>query len=503
MPTPWSLKLKQSKRITNVKSLFVVLSLAFSSAALASEYKPKLGDGVQLVDYDELAFEGDPDYTEHVYSADEQIKIYGGKFANGEPFYFHLLGRRMYPVGQFTEGLNILGRKNRLYPHLMAFGDLRLAYVYSEDGTDEKAEIAARMNLDIDLKLTSTERVHAFVRPFDKNGKFTRFVFGQDGVANEFQDQFDFNLDALFFEGDFGSIFTGIFDSYSKLDLPFAFGFMPILFHNGIWMNDAFIGAAFTIPAMNSAFFDISNMDVTFFTGNDEINSPISPLLNGTKIYGANAFIEAMRGYFEIGYAYTEDEDLNNGDQSYHNTAFSFSHRWKNYASLSYRLIGNFGQEALSNGEKNADGGILFIESSLVTDKPYTLIPYINVFFGVDKPKAVASQVGILNNVGILFENDGMTSFPTLDALGENTWGGAFGIEYLFNLDQQIIFEAAMVQPHAEAGSASTIDQEIGLGLRWQKPLSASLILRADAMVGLRTGQDDIWGTRTELRWKF
>ena len=457
-------------------------------------------------DHDSQAFLPDPSYAEHIYNAVAQFDIYKQRPERTEPFFF--FGRSMFPLGELGKGVNILGSKNELYPRFVGSGDLRLAYAYSDDGANGQAEIAARMNLDLDLKLTATERIHAFIRPLDKNGQFTRFSFGNAGVQGQFQRQLDFNLDGLFFEGDLGSIAAGISGSYVSFDLPFAVGFMPMIFQNGIWLNDAFTGAAFTITAKNSPMFDISNMDITFFAANDQINSAVSAQVDAVKLYGFNAFIETLNGYFEIGYAYTQDEDLTDADQSYHNMMMSYSHRIGNLASVSYRVLHNFGQE-VRPGQlvgKTADGTLMLLETSFITSKPYTLIPYTNLFYGFGRPQSVARAAGgILQNTGIIFEADGMTAFPTLEPTANDTWGGAMGIEYLFDLDQQIVVEAALVKT-AEGFNKpgrNARGHEYGFAARYQLPLTQTLILRADAMIGLRQQQRKIWGARTELRWKF
>lgn len=476
-----------------------------ANSHLVTEHK--MDSRAKKVDFNVSAFLPDPDYADHAYQADAQLGVYKERPQHDEPFYFSLYGRGLFPSRQFNEGLDIIGKKNELYPNLIGSGDLRLAYVYSDDGADSQAEIATRLNLDIDLQLTATERLHAFVRPFDRNGKFSRFSFNDNGFADKFHGVLDFEMDGLFFEGDLGAILSGLTDTYMPFDLPFAVGLMPMIFQNGIWLNDIFKGAAFTISAKNSPMLDISNMDITFFFANAEINSPVSAQLNAVKLYGFNAFIESLNGYLEIGYAYTKDEDLSDADQSYHNIMVSYSHRLGNLASVSYRVLHNFGQQARPGQlvGKTADGTLLLLETSYITSKPYTLIPYLNLFYGAGRPQSVARIGGILQNTGILFEADGMTAFPTMEATANDTWGGALGIEYLFDLNQQIIVEAALVktvQGFNKPGRNAKGD-EIGIGIRYQRPLSDSIILRFDSMFGYRQKQANIWGGRSELRWKF
>ncbi|PCI26893.1 hypothetical protein COB52_05640, partial [Candidatus Kaiserbacteria bacterium] len=294
--------------------------------------------------------------------------------------------------------------------------------------------------------------------------------------------------------------------------------------HNGIWINDIFTGAAFSLTAMNSTMLDISNMDVTFFAANDELNTPLAAGgndLNDQSIFGMNAFVEWFEGYMEFGYAYTIDELLDDGDHSYHNAMLSWTTRWGNTASLSYRLLGNFGQQdqitattpagppgpagditTVTDVTKNADGFLFLIESSWMTSMPYELIPYANFFVGVDKPQSVARAGGILQNTGILFEGDGLTSFPTMDATAADTWGAAFGIEYIPGfMNYQLVFEVATVQPHGD--QAGILGDQYGFGFRIQKPLTKTLILRFDGIYATREKQDQIYGGRTELRWKF
>ena len=83
---------------------------------------------------------------------------------------------------------------------------------------------------------------------------------------------------------------------------------------------------------------------------------------------------------------------------------------------------------------------------------PSTLIPYANFFVGFGNPQPLVDGfgAGILKNVGINFETDALTGYPKLNDTGANAWGGAIGVQYLFNLDQQLIFEAAMVQPFGD-----------------------------------------------------
>jgi hypothetical protein len=75
--------------------------------------------------------------------------------------------------------------------------------------------------------------------------------------------------------------------------------------------------------------------------------------------------------------------------RSYHNATVSFTRRYFDRISNSVRLIINAGQD-LPRGERTADGGLLIVESSLVTPRPLTVeVP------SAPKPRYRSSEGGI------------------------------------------------------------------------------------------------------------
>ena len=455
-------------------------------------------------------FGSDPTYPDDVYDVAEQIKIYGGKTPFDEPRPILEWGYPLYTEGALGRTYTTFGEKNLLRPQLLVFGDFRSALAFNDNGNQEIGQLAARLNLNVDLKLTSTERIHMFLRPIDKNNNFLRHeFFGND--HGEFDFVFDGNIEALFFEGDVGAIQSGLTDKWSTYDLPIAFGFMPLLFQNGLWVEDAFIGGAFTIPAKNSPKFDISNMDVTFFAGADKVTSAAIKNADGqiedskSNVFGVTAFIETREGYFEGGYGFIDDK--RNGDQlsdfDYHNLTASWTKRYGGKLSNSVRGFWSLGQTPNGSNTQTADGFAILVENSLVTHKPLTLIPYANFFIGVDRPQPlVRGNDGLLKNTGIAFETDGLTGFPKLDSSAQDAYGFAIGIENLFDLSRQVVFEFATVQPFG--GQSETIaGDQYALSARYQHNLNDRWILRTDAILGILGNADNLSGIRLELRRKF
>lgn len=499
----------------NANAWIACLLLALSAAApdaIADDTKtPEMSPEVTMLGHlEELPppedgwFKPDPTYPKDEYDADAQLAIYNSKHMNptAQPPIQH--GIRLYDRGAYTPRPTFLGTRNPINSHFMAYGDLRFGGAYYDNGVappggeTEQSVLAVRLNLDMDFAITATERVHAFVRPLDNGGSFTRYQFS-GGEENDFVDELDFKLETLFFEGDVNAIREGITNKKTTFDLPIALGRVPLFTQNGIWLNDAFDGAAMGITARSSPRFDISNMDFTFFAGFDKVTTDAAPG-DDSKVFGMAGFADALKGYIEYGYGFVAADD---SDRSYHNVTAAFTRRYRPTSTIglsnSVRLIGNFGQQG---PVKTADGFLVLVENSFHRRDPGFLVPYANFFAGFDSPQSLARAAGtggVLNNTGINFESDGLTGYPTLDARANDSYGAAVGLEKLWGVTQQVVVEAAVVQRM----DSSPLGSEYAFGVRYQRPITNAWIVRADAMHGWRQGREDVFGVRLELRRKF
>lgn len=488
------------------RALLVVIIACWAGGAPADDEDPVMSDDARPVEHDPDVFRPDPDYEDKPYDAEDQLAIYGGKRAIPPPRPMLEWGRPIYGSGPLRgEDRPPSERLDPVINQFTVYGDVRTAYAHADvEQAGDLGQFAMRANIDLDWKITGTERIHAFIRPFEDGTTFTRCQATGSLDTGECKAEFDADLDALFFEGDLGAMVSASRGSYTGWDLPFAVGLMPLLFQNGVWLEDAFTGVAFTRAARNSPGLDISNYDLTFFAGFDKVDSGALGGIDDARIYGATAFIDANQGYWEVGYAFTDASSVDS-DLSYSNVTVAFTRRYRDRLSNSVRLIYNFGQD-VPQGLRTADGFLLLVENSLVTRMPTTLVPYVNLFYGKDSPQSVARAAdagGVLKNTGITFESDGMTGFPTLDASARNTYGGALGVQYLFGLDRQIVVEIAGVKPHGERALAAVQSRQIGAGVRYQRPLTLAWLMRVDAVWGDAGSAQDFSGARIEFRRKF
>ncbi len=430
-----------------------------------------------------------------------EISVYTGKTCQPTQRPAVEWFRRWYDRGPIPASQHWFGKHNPDQFQFIVAGDQRIAYASNTQNGNANSLIAAQTNLDFDLRLTSTERFHWFITPLTQGADSTRWLLDDDRFISEA------NAELLFgyFEGDLGAMTGGIVNKTLPFDLPFAIGVMPLLIQNGVWMEDAILGVAMTVPAQNMPALNISNIDVTFFAGFDKIDSPaFQGDDNVAKIYAVMSFIEAWNGYVEADYAFLEDRDTAR-DRSYHNIGIGYTRRY-GMVSNSLRVIANAGQST-GGGENTADGVLLLSENSLVTAMPYNLVPYLNLFAGFDRPQSAARQAaagGVLRNTGILFESDNLTGYPTLDASANQTFGMALGINMLPpDFSRQLILETAMLGTMGDDAGRNAPGAQGGFGARYQLPLTHSVLIRMDAMYGFQENGGDIHGARVELRRKF
>ena len=451
-------------------------------------------------------FSPDPNKQHQVYDATNEHTIYGGKRSVNVQRPLVELGIPFYGRGEIPVSQTWLGETNLVQQKYYLFGDYRAAFAQSNNigagEGDETTEWATRLNLELDWWFTATERIHAFIGPFQDGGDFLRFEDGE--FFGEFN-LFNADVDTFFFEGDLGQLAGGFDGSYAPFDIPVAGGLVPLLFQNGIWVLDAFHGAALTLPSRNNPWFDWSNYDITFFTGLDQVTSAaFDNALHSAQFFAATTFIEARKAYVEVGYGYVVDRGDFDFDRSYHNIGISYTRRYFGGVSNAIRVIVNAGQDA-PKSERTADGILLLVENAFVSRKPYHRIPYINFFAGFGTPQPLARGAGPLFNTGISFQGDALTNFPTLDFTGFDTAGFSAGIELLGypRFDSQLILETTILHSHGDEAVTGVIGDQYAIAARWQKPIDHRTLFRADAIGAITENSDDVAGVRAEYRWKF
>ncbi|MBT6537633.1 MAG: hypothetical protein HOK98_15775, partial [Rhodospirillaceae bacterium] len=139
-------------------SLFLIGMASAEESDHIDQPLPEIPADAEFTEFDDTVFLPDPEYADDAYDPDEQIEIYGGKEAIDAPRPWLELGTPLYREGPLFEEYAFLGERNLVRPNLRVYGDLRTAVAYNDNGEGEVGLVAARLNLDIDLGITATER---------------------------------------------------------------------------------------------------------------------------------------------------------------------------------------------------------------------------------------------------------------------------------------------------------------------------------------------------------
>ncbi len=126
-------------------------------------------------------------------------------------------------------------------PRLWGYMINRTAVQQFENAARSNTEIANRMDLFVNLQLTGTEKILLNLRPTDSNrgGRFTRYSFNDSQGGEGFVGEYAPVLEALFFEGDLGSLFPRLDPGGIKpIDFGYTVGRQALTFQEGILLND-------------------------------------------------------------------------------------------------------------------------------------------------------------------------------------------------------------------------------------------------------------------------
>ena len=369
-------------------------------------------------------------------------------------------------------------------PAFLAFGTLRsavqsqsLTFSDVEDADVSLSEAAFRLDLFGNLYLTSTERVLIGFRPLDENASFTGFTLDCSGRADCFdengdevsglQDEFNFGIRTLFFEGDIGEIFPAAdWKDSKRLDIGISVGRQPLSFQEGLLINEDAIDAV-GLTRANLKPRGVVNLRVTGLVGWGDINRTAIPVnadpelfadltlqeleelnasLSGPNpgdksalLFGLFTETDSRKSTIEADVIFVSADDLQ-GDGLY--VGISDTRRIGRFSNT-IRGVGSFtiGQEGL----RNSQGYVITNQFSWTPYHSYNHI-YINLFAGIDEYRSAArapATGGPLGLVGVLYAAVGIGRFPgALNNQPDNAVGGSFGYQFFFNKTrQQLILE--------------------------------------------------------------
>ena len=384
-------------------------------------------------------------------------------------------------------------------PSLIIYGEYRTAVQTFNNGDAEFSEWANRLDLFTNLYLTPTERIILGLRPFDdiRTGEFSGRSFGGDG-GSEWVDGFNLEIRNLFFEGDFGELFPNL-DPEDRLSLDYGFsiGRQPLLFQDGIMINDDFDAVGITRSSL--FFLGSSATRITAVYGRNEIHRGDNVLDRDAQLYGLFFSSDYAKATYDLDLAYVDGSAESGGDGFY--AGIAQTRRFGHYNST---LRANFSWALDEETTAVSNGSLLTAQISRHPRRNYDLV-YLNAFWGIDDYTSAARDPatgGPLGNIGILFAAVGLGNYGApLGNRANQAVGAAVGYQHFFDKDKtrQIIFELG-----GRTSTNSGMDDAAGaLGVQYQRALNQHAIFVLGGFGSAHEERGGGYGARAEMRIKF
>jgi hypothetical protein len=386
-------------------------------------------------------------------------------------------------------------------PAFWVFGTYRTGISYQDNRAGTKfTEWSNRLDLFGQLNLSGTERLLVGLRPLDRERGNRRTFASYDFRGGDWIDGANTDLQTFFFEGDFGEIFPNL-DPYDfgTLDYGFSVGRQPMLFQQGLLVNEDLIDAV-TVTRNTLSGSGNLNLRITGVYAHREVHRNNNQPDPDSQLIGL--FTESD---FAISTVNADVAYVNSRTNLADLVAFGLSaiqrlRGFHNTYNTSFHLLASFPTE----GETAASGQgeLLFSQVSWTPHHSNDLV-YLNGFWAIDQftsPARGPLAGGPLGQTGILFAAAGLGRFGApLSNQASDAAGGSLGYQLFFDeTRKQVVLEVG--------GRTDTngIDAgEIGIGARCQTALDQHWIFIVDGFATKREARGVAPGCRVELLAKF
>lgn len=437
---------------------------------------------------------------EYVPFKTEKSKEEVGRLPSRPPLLVEL-GDGFLDTGNLHPGFEIPYIGAVWQPRLWAYLINRTAIQTFEDGrsgNQRETELVNRLDFFVNLQLTGTEKILLGIRGTDNNrpNRFSRYTF--DGASEGFNDEFDFNIETLFFEGDLGSLFPVLDKKGSRpIDLGFTVGRQPVVFQEGILINDTIDAVGFV--RNNIPFPGTSNLRVSGMWGWNRLDrNDFDTRPSDENMFGLFIAADTQLSTFNYDMIYVDDSD--NGDGLYFGG--SAIQRLPAFGGIStaFRVNTSIALDDEIPGNVIGTGTLLTSELSK-TVKGSDDIVYFNSFLGLGNFTQAGREPingGPLANTGILFASPNLGSYlAELDPFTtDSVVGGAVGYQAFWdNKRRNLILEVAGRHDLSGDGFDS-----LGLGFQLQQAVGRHVQLQFESFYAFNEGRDDGYGARSEIQ---
>jgi len=412
------------------------------------------------------------------------------------------LGDPFLDTGNLYEGFEVPLTGAVWQPRLWSYLINRTAFQSFDDSTASRkrdTEIANRMDLYVNLQLTGTEKILLGLRPFDNNqpGRFTRNTFS--GSDDGFQNELNFDIETLFFEGDVGSLFPKLDQAGIKpIDLGFTVGRQPITFQEGIIINDTVDAVGFV--RNNLVFPNTSNLRISGMWAWDRLDRNDRSRSSDANMFGLFTFADADVSSYNFDVIYVDDNANDGGGDGLY-VGLSAIQRIRAWGGIStaFRVNNSIALDNEIGGNVVGDGSLITGEfSSLVHGSDD--IMYFNPFVSIGNYTQAGREAiigGPLANTGILFASPNLSTYGAeISPFTDDVLGFAAGYQAFWDHHRRnLILEIAA--KHDYDGDAF---DSYGIGFQLQQAVGQHVQLQLEGFHAINTDdRNDNTGARFEI----
>ncbi len=428
----------------------------------------------------------------------DEVVPYQAELAPERPLTIEA-GPKFLGTGKIGSGFELPGGAV-WQPQLLIWGTARTgvqAFDPEGDSDTRVSDWSNRLDIFGEVEVSPTERIVVGWSVFRDEGQFSGCQF-EPNEGDGCDTEFDPEPQAAFMEFNFGEVFPNLDpDETRALDIEFSGGRQPLLFQDGILINDVIDSVAITRNNIN--FGGTTNTRVTALGGFNDIHRADNRT-DGQATLGAlliETDIPLSTINLDLVFVGSGNDDAGN---SFHG-GLSFIQRLGPFATLFRALVS---QRFSGDTRATRNGGLFFTEINWVPTGTHDNL-YLNAFVGINEFSSAARDPttgGPLGRAGVLFAAVGLGGYgaPIGNRVNDSA-GAAIGYQLFLNRNRTWLnFEVG-----GRKGWTSGVDGDgaVAGGLAFQQALFQNFIFRVDSFIGHREDEDFGWGARCEWLVKF
>jgi hypothetical protein len=377
-------------------------------------------------------------------------------------------------------------------PRLWGYMIYRTAFQHFQTATRTNNEWANRLDVFVNLQLTGTEKILLNLRPLDRNrpGQFTRYSFDDPRGGEGFVNELNTDIEALFFEGDLGSLFPKLDpEGIIPLDFGYTVGRQAITFQEGMLINDTvnMVG----LVRNNLYLPGVSSLRLSGMWAWDRADRGVSQA--DTNTFALFSSADLPKSTINLDLIYIEEKGRD-GDAFY--VGASAIQRI-GLLNTAFRINNSI---ALGKGRPGVrDGSLLSAEVSWTPHNSDDIVyvnPYLTLgnFTQAGREAVVGGPLGVL---GILFASPSLSNYGSeLTSFTDDVAGFAAGYQAFWdNHRRNLVLEVATRKDTGDGGRDS-----LALGFQLQQALGRHFQVQVEGFYSFIENSDNSNGARVELQ---